>query len=268
MKKLLLTLLFSSIIVAVPAQDIFTNNNRSFSVDTKNISLNKKSSSFGHNRTYDFAATSSMNEGGRPFIKRAMFNMYIDWNLHLGESFHHTSVFYNADAYAGFTWGCGMYFTFGARIKDYVFVGGGFGVEFLPSVYTAKDFDSEWWDSYKYVGGFCNMPMYLNVRAFIPATSRIFPYVDIAVGPSLLFYLDRLNDFMLCPIATHLRAGIGTDISRFSVGLGYEGVYGHIKYEEGSFNEYGVFIVKNIITEPVIIHAFYLKLGIRIGSME
>ncbi len=268
MRKLLSILVLCGLFVAVSAQDMFTNNNRSFAIDSKNMSLNKKSTSFGLKSTYDFAATSSMKEGDRPFIKRAMFNMYIDWNLHLGATDHYTSVFYNEDAYAGFTWGGGMYLTFGARIYDYVFVGAGFGAEFLPSIYTAKDYETGWWDSYKYVGGFCNMPIFFNARAFIPATSRVFPHVDIAVGPSMLFYLDRLNDFMLCPVATYLRIGIGVDISRFSIGVGYEGVYGHILYNEGHLDEYWDFITDRIIIEPVRIHTAYLKLGIRIGPME
>lgn len=256
MKKLLLTFILSSIIVAVSAQDMFTNNNRSLAIDSKNMSLNKKSTSFGLKSTYDFSATSSMNEGDRPFIKRAMFNMYIDWNLHSGKS--NPSPF-------GFTWGGGMYFTFGARIYDYVFVGAGFGAEILPCLST---YNISWYYD-TYIDGFFNIPAFINVRAFIPATDRIYPYLDVAAGPSVSFYLDQFEGFEILPIAFNLRVGLCVDFSRFSLGVGYEGLFGKIDRIIYEYNtQTGEIIDYWWSRDKLGVHTAYLKLGIRIGPME
>lgn len=248
MKKILSTLVLCGLFVAGSAQDMFNYNDKTFSLDSK-INIDKSHHLFGDKSSNDFTTINDTNKKDRPFIKRGMFNMYIDWNLFLGST-NYNDTYY--DRLAGFTWGGGVYFTFGARIFDYVFVGAGFGNEIIPCIY------SEYWRGYRntYVGGFFNMPYFVNVRGFFPITNKIYPYVDFAVGPSLLFDMGEFEAFVLCPIATTLRFGVGVDFSRFSLGLGYEGVFG---YEEAGYY-YG--------RDRIKINTAYLKLGIRIGRME
>lgn len=254
MKKILSTLVLCGLFVAGSAQDMFKYNDKTFSLDSK-INIDKSHHLFGDKSSNDFTTINDTNKKDRPFIKRGMFNMYIDWNLFSGSTKH--DDMFNVSR-AGFTWGGGMYFTFGARIFDYVFVGAGFGSEIIPSIYSSYDYFH-----YDYVGGFFNIPYFVNIRGFFPITSKIYPYVDIAVGPSMLFYLDEFDDFALCPIATTLRFGVGVDFSRFSLGLGYEGVFGYYEYEV-----LNAFYLDSYMRERVEINTAYLKLGIRIGRME
>ncbi len=235
MKKILAISIFCALCMAGTAKDKnFKQFGQGLNFTAKNLSLQKHNTPLEVKSNSLFAST---NEGERPFIKRAMFNMYIDWNFHLGASTDTYDGGYNA----GFTWGGGMYFTFGARIYDYVFVGAGFGAEVLPTIFSGYD-----------VEGFFNIPTFVNVRAFLPATSRIYPYIDIAAGPSCLFYLEKFNAFSFMPLGANVRVGVGVDFSRFSLGLGYEGIY----YTDDYY------------TEKFGIHTFYLKFGIRIGAME
>ncbi len=222
-----------------------------------------------HNTPFEVKSNTLLNnttEGDRPFIKRAMFNMYIDWNFHLGSVSNYSEQWGASGFEAGFTWGGGMYFTFGARIFDYVFVGAGFGSELLPALYNGYG-DYIW---QRDIIGFFNIPTFLNVRAFLPATNRIFPYIDIAAGPSCLFYLNYFDDIYMMPLATFLRAGIGVDFSRFSLGLGYEGLFGKYDKTWAYYNRITGERTSDYYTtrEKLGIHTFYLKLGIRIGSME
>ncbi|MBO4738557.1 MAG: hypothetical protein J5606_03245, partial [Bacteroidales bacterium] len=62
--------------------------------------------------------------------------------------------------------------------------------------------------------------------------------------------------------------GVGVDFSRFSLGMGYDGIYSKINVLYGYYNNIDKGYDYYLETTKFGIHTFYLKLGIRIGPME
>lgn len=157
---------------------------------------------------------------GRPFIRRPMFDGYADIGFNIGK------------------WmGVGAHISIGSRIFDYFYVGVQTGM-----VYYVNDV-GKWHIGYNYNdNGIYNatsqllIPFRFDCKVLFPASKKVFPHIDLAFGPGLIF--DGKVWY-----APSFLIGAGIDLGRFSISAGYE------YYYRGYFPHYG-----------------FLKIGVRIGK--
>ena len=174
-----------------------------------------------------------VNENTRPFIKEPFFNMYADAEIRYIFNGLRISI------------GASTNFTFGCRIKEYVFVGGSIGYDFFSPIRTCS-FPSgqEGYEDAHFITALA------NVRIFLPVKPKLYPYLSISGGCSIIFPL------YMEPVHFRVKVGAGVDIKRFTVGMGYD-FLSSANYEALlSFTEF----LPN--------HTIYLNLGVRIGRMQ
>ncbi len=193
-----------------------------------------------------------LDNNKRPYIKRNMFNMYADVGMIVcGDR----------------SLGASTNFTFGCRINDYVFVGGSIGYDYFNDLDYWYDYNGSYYDNgYGYTQGHVVTEME-NVRVYIPIRLKVYSYFETSVGVSVLC----LNTI---PTTFRLKLGIGLDISRFSFGLGYDFLCG-TSFSVNNYPYYHWDSHMEWVKEYVDIdydihskHSFYVKLGIKIGSMQ
>ncbi len=173
------------------------------------------------------------NANIRPYIKTSFFNMYADAEIRYIFNGLRISI------------GASTNFTFGCRIKEYVFVGGSMGYDFFSPIRTCS-FPSgqEGYEDAHFITALA------NVRMFLPVKPKLYPYLSISGGCSIIFPL------YLEPVHFRVKVGAGVDIKRFTVGMGYD-FLSSANYEALlSFTEF----LPN--------HTIYLNLGVRIGRMQ
>ena len=119
-----------------------------------------------------------VNENTRPFIKEPFFNMYADAEIRYIFNGLRISI------------GASTNFTFGCRIKEYVFVGGSIGYDFFSPIRTCS-FPSgqEGYEDAHFITALA------NVRIFLPVKPKLYPYLSISGGCSIIFpfYLEPVH---------------------------------------------------------------------------
>lgn len=156
--------------------------------------------------------------------------------------------------------------TIGARITKYLYIGAGIGYHALMTKTTIGiQSTSPWYmppqsraieDIYSVVVDALDynhyIPMFLNLKTYLPISHKILPYADLSLGGYIglherAFYEFNSHNYNYkadrLPNGFYMRAGLGVDIMRVNVGVGYE-------------------LLKNRIGSE---HIGYVKLGWRFG---
>lgn len=192
----------------------------------------------------------------RPYIKGARFNVYFDFGMSVGG--------YNRYVY---TTSGGVYDTrttllgfqvfnptLGVRIFDYGFVGVQLGYTDVEMLF------SKVWHGYgtQRVNMFTqSYPIMLDFRGFFPINKDVHPYIEYAFGwaPEIIFYesyngredwMYEYNDWF-----NKTRLGIGFDINRLSLGLGWNRNWGYENNGSLYKRDY-----------------FYMKIGVKVGRRD
>ena len=132
---------------------------------------------------------SSFTNGERPYIKGVIFNGYVEF----GTVFNKYEVAPTFDM------------VLGARIYDYGFVGFGFGLGALCGYYGGH---------HEFA---CFMvPLYGNLRGYLPVNKDFSPFIDFAVGANLLV----AEGFYMAP--ARVKLGAGFEYKRLVFGIGYD----------------------------------------------
>lgn len=99
----------------------------------------------------------------------------------------------------------------GDRVNKYLFLGLGIGYHTLLTTYQNKvDYNHY-------------LPLYGNIKIYIPVNVNFLPYLDFSLGYSIGFkerYGNRIGSKL--GNGLFLRVGLGFDIKRINVGAGYE----------------------------------------------
>ena len=144
------------------------------------------------------------------------FQFYGDFNQYFGKN----------------TYGAGVALTFGARMTEYAFLGG--GVEF------------GYWTTGKNAAHSMEFPVFVNTKIYLPIEDKYYPYIDMSIGANMGYRMST-PDESLRPSGFHYgvyaKGGVGIDLLKcLSLGVGYQ--YG------GGFS--------NISSD---LHHAYLKIG-------
>lgn len=203
-----------------------------------------------------FAASISFAQKNSHSVKMVIFQAHIDASA----VFTTKSVM---DSYKTLTLaGPSLDATIGARITKYLYFGAGIGYHTLmisiqsPSPWYmplqsrgvediyAVDADALDYNHY--------IPIFTNLKTYLPISHKILPYADLSLGGYIglherAFY--ELNSYNYnykasrLPNGFYMRAGLGIDIMRVNLGVGYELLKNHVGSE----------------------HIGYVKLGWRFG---
>lgn len=115
----------------------------------------------------------------------------------------------------------------GDQLNNYLFIGGGAGTNY----YTDSNYD------------LFTIPVFANVRGYIPVKSSVRPFVDLKTGYGICTKSEIKG-------GTYFNATAGIEISNFTIGIGYssqvfsiDGVsddYYHISVDDYSFSSGGL----------------------------
>ncbi len=156
--------------------------------------------------------------------------------------------------------------TIGARITKYLYIGAGIGYHTLMTkTGIGIQSTSPWYmppksravdDIYSVVVDALDynhyIPMFVNLKTYLPISHKIHPYADLSLGGYIglherAYYELNSHNYNYkaarLPNGFYMRAGLGIDIMRVNVGVGYE-------------------LLKNRIGSE---HIGYVKLGWRFG---
>lgn len=109
--------------------------------------------------------------------------------------------------------GVGAELIFGARMSEYVFIGGGIRLE------------QNWLDLKENVVHGTQFPIFANVKAYFPIQNMYYPYVDMSTGLNLGKFDHGQSDLgrksgIYCGLFASV--GVGFDYKCLSLGLGYQ----------------------------------------------
>lgn len=112
--------------------------------------------------------------------------------------------------------GPSMTFGFGSRIKDYLYVGGGFGCATLLKATGLESYNIA-------------LPLYAQVRGYVPVRKKIMPFVEFSIGGTLDFmqayYVSRYgeihDDGMRLGGHFYTEVGVGFYANKFNFSIGY-----------------------------------------------
>lgn len=108
----------------------------------------------------------------------------------------------------------------GCRIRDFVFVGLGVGFHDLLNV----GYDTYW----------LSVPIYANVKGFLPLREDIMPFINFSIGGHLSWDLndyDIYDGYIYYGLYTTVGLGIEWDMHQFSLGYELDGYHcGFFKY--------------------------------------
>lgn len=195
---------------------------------------------------------------GRPYIKGTRFNAYFDFGFNFGgyNRFVYTT---SGNTYYTRTTLFGLQVfnpTLGVRIFDYGFVGVQIGYTDLEMLFSKVTNYSNF--STHRVNTFTqSYPIMIDLRGFFPINKDFHPYIEYAFGwaPEFIFCksYDGDEDWMYDYNGwfNKTRVGIGIDIRRLSLGLGWNRNWGH-DYNGSTFKR----------------DYFYTKIGIKLGRRE
>lgn len=123
--------------------------------------------------------------------------------------------------------------TLGAKITKYFYLGAGVGYHTLmvdidmDKIHAAVgSFPSQSWFLYNHY-----LPIYANLKIYWPVSPKFLPYIDTSLGgyigfPEMIYtsgsgYGKLTHRFNLSN-GFYLRAGLGIDVKRLNIGIGYE----------------------------------------------
>ncbi len=129
-----------------------------------------------------------------------------------------TSVKYNGEINAGYSIGVGSYpvnrvnlnTIQGIKVGEYFSTGLGLGLDWYKGLYA-----DYWEEQGKADMGELAMPIYLNMKGYLPVNEKVAPYLtfDIGYGIGLTEGLDGFGGLYLTP-------GIGIKVGKFKAELG------------------------------------------------
>ena len=204
--------------------------------------------------------SSESSSGGfwsdRPYIKGARFNVYFDFGLSIGgyNRYVYTtsgSVYDTRTTLLGF-----QVFnpTLGVRIFDYGFFGVQLGFTDVEMLFSRvrRGYSTETVNMFTQ-----SFPIMLDFRGFFPVNEDIHPYLEFAFGwaPEIIFHesengrkywMYEYNDWF-----NKTRLGVGIDINRLSLGLGWNRNWGH-DYDGSKYKR----------------DYFYMKIGVKVGRCD
>ena len=157
---------------------------------------------------YNRQKSESTDNNDQPIVinkynNRPLFNMYIEG----GELFSTLEA------------GPHVHFTFGARCSDIFYLGLTGGIEALFMTDGSDDFDV------------ASVPIMVNARSFIPVNNKIFPFLELSIGPDFItdfvpgYYYQGLYYQNQVLTALRFRAGVGLEYKRFTFGIGPDMFY-------------------------------------------
>lgn len=197
---------------------------------------------------------------GRPYIKGARFNAYFDFGFSIGG--YSRPVYTTGGNYydtKAVLFGMQVFNpTLGVRIFDYGFVGVQVGLTDVEMLFSK----ASGMTNYGYITERVNMythgyPIMIDLRGFFPINKDFHPYIEYAFGwsPEFIFCESENSN----PDWTYeyngwfnkTRVGVGIDIRRLSLGLGWNRNWG--------YNDKGSSFKRDY---------FYMKVGIKLGRRE
>lgn len=130
-----------------------------------------------------------------------------------------TSVKYHGEINAGYSIGVGSYpvnrvslYTIqGIKVGDYFSTGLGLGLDWYKGLYA------EYWEKQgKADMGELAMPIYLNMKGYLPVNKKVAPYLtfDIGYGIGLTEGLDGFGGLYITP-------GVGIKVGHFKAEVGF-----------------------------------------------
>lgn len=142
--------------------------------------------------------------------------------------------------------------TLGARITKYFYLGAGVGYHTLIGdidlnkifVGTSTSIGKSWFYYNHY------LPIYANLKIYWPVSPKFLPFIDTSIGgyigfPEMLStrgnkneYVNLTHDFILSN-GFYLRAGLGIDVLRLNIGIGYELLNASIPYYNHGYVKLG-----------------------------
>lgn len=131
-----------------------------------------------------------------------------------GNGAHFEGSFGASLTFASFGAGPSVDVEMGSRIRDFIFVGAGTG---LHTVFSRVD-------------GILSLPIYANVKGFIPVRENIMPFLSYSIGPNFFWLPFQYSDTF---IYFYTNVGLGVELGHHQVSAGYEymGVHsGYFKY--------------------------------------
>jgi len=211
--------------------------------------------------TTTYENTQSSSNGfwaDRPYIKGARFNAYFDFGFSFGG---YNRMVYTTSGNSYYTkatlLGLQVFNpTLGVRIFDYGFVGVQIGYTDLEMLFSKVTNYNNY--STRRVNMFTqSYPIMIDLRGFFPINKDFHPYIEYAFGwsPEFIFCesYDGNEDWMYDYNGwfNKTRLGIGIDIRRLSLGLGWNRNWGHENNGSVFKRDY-----------------FYMKVGIKLGRRE
>jgi len=207
--------------------------------------------------TMPYEAKESLRAGyDRPYIKGARFNAYFDFGFDIG-GYKRYAYTTSGDVYDIHTTLLGLHLfnpTLGVRIFDYGFVGVQIGLADVEMLFSKVlgNHSTQSVDMFTQ-----SYPIMVDLRGFIPINKDIHPYIEYAYGwaPEFVFFekgngrehwMFEYNDWF-----NKMRLGIGFDIKRLSLGLGWNRNYG--------YGNDGTMFKRDY---------FYMKIGVKVGRCE
>ena len=193
---------------------------------------------------------------GRPYIKGARFNVYFDFGFGIGgykRMVYTTSgnVYHTEATLLGL-----QVFnpTLGVRIFDYGFVGVQLGYTDVEMLFSKVKRDYSIQRVNMFTQGF---PVMVDFRGYFPINKDVHPYLEYAFGwsPEFIFgesyngdydWLYEYNDWF-----NKTRLGVGIDIKRLSLGLGWNRNWGYENNGSIFKRDY-----------------FYMKIGVKVGRRD
>lgn len=156
------------------------------------------------------AVNNETSQSSQPEKKSKLYNSgqgaHFQGMVDLGFAFTDLSdyiYYYGYSNANGFYAGPSLDFTFGSRIRDYIFVGGGVGFNTILNAFN-KD--------YSMLG-----VIHANARGYLPLSETTMPYLDFSIGTSLGVYS---MEYFYCRFYT--RVGLGVEYKHFDISFGYE----------------------------------------------
>jgi hypothetical protein len=211
------------------------------------------------NTTTAYETTESSNNGfwsERPYIKGARFNVYFDFGFGIG-GYKRMVYTTSGSVYDTESTLLGLQIfnpTLGVRIFDYGFVGVQLGYTDVEMLFSKVIRNYSTQRVNMFTQGY---PIMLDFRGYFPINKDIHPYIEYAFGwsPEFIFYesYNGSEDWMYeyNDVFHKSRLGVGIDIRRLSLGLGWNRNWGYENNGSKYKRDY-----------------FYMKIGVKVGRRE
>ena len=128
--------------------------------------------------------------------------------------------------------------TYGVKLNDYLFIGAGIGIKYMTQNWKESYGDYDYAEEYKYTISSLMLPLYAELKVFLPVNETVSPFVMADFGYSVRlageFKSDyRYDDYYHGYIYTNThksdtkgglcyKFGAGVAINSFTLALGYD----------------------------------------------